>query len=163
MPDKKTALWDAVCETDPNYTTTVNQRGGFTAIGAQYQIKCATEQFGSFGIGWGVKDEKFTFEMDNRLVVYQAELFYTSNGVEGSVPIHSSCTTSWGTKLDDDCIKKVATDALTKGLSKLGFNADVFMGQFDDNKYVSTLETKYGSKNKAQSKPQSNKSADLDI
>ena len=27
---------------------------------------------------------------------------------------------------------------LTKGLSKLGFNADVFMGRFDDNKYVNT-------------------------
>ena len=36
-------------------------------------------------------------------------------------------------------MKKVATDALTKGLSKLGFNADVFMGKFDDNKYVNSL------------------------
>ena len=43
-----------------------------------------------------------------------------------------------GNRVDDDCIKKVATDALTKGLSKLGFNADVFMGRFDDNKYVNT-------------------------
>ena len=110
-----------------------------------------------------MREETFKFEMDSRLVVYQAELFYLFNGVEGTLPIHSSCTTSWGTKLDDDCIKKVATDALTKGLSKLGFNADVFMGRFDDNKYVSTLETKYGKKSKAPSKPQLNKSADLDI
>ena len=41
-------------------------------------------------------------------------------------------------------MKKVATDALTKGLSKLGFNADVFMGMFDDNKYVNKLTNMNG-------------------
>ena len=49
-----------------------------------------------------------------------------------------------GSRVDDDCIKKVATDALTKGLSKLGFNADVFMGRFDDNKYVDASGQKLG-------------------
>jgi hypothetical protein len=29
---------------------------------------------------------------------------------------------------------------MTKGLSKIGFNADVFLGKFDDNKYVKSLE-----------------------
>jgi hypothetical protein len=32
---------------------------------------------------------------------------------------------------------------MTKGLSKLGFNADVFMGLFDDNKYVSSLRKEF--------------------
>ena len=45
-------LWSSVETTDPEFTTKVNQRGGFTAIGAQYQIKTATETFGPFGIGW---------------------------------------------------------------------------------------------------------------
>ena len=35
-------LWEQVETTDPEFTTKVNQRGGFTAIGAQYQIKNAT-------------------------------------------------------------------------------------------------------------------------
>ena len=163
MPDKNTALWDSVSETDPNYTTTVKQRGGFTAIGAQYQVSSATEQFGPFGLEWGVKDETFEFKMDNRLVVYQAKLFYTYNEKKGIVPIHSSATTSFGNRVDDDCIKKVATDALTKGLSKLGFNADVFMGKFDDNKYVDSLANKYGVDKKETPKPKQNKSSDLDI
>jgi len=147
MPDKNTELWDSVCETDPNYTTTVNQRGGFTAIGAQYQVKCATEKFGPYGLGFGVRNETFKFVMEDRMVVYQAQLYYKLKGEEGTLPIHSSATTSYGSRIDDDCIKKVATDAFTKGLSKLGFNADVFMGKFDDNKYVSTLESKYGVSN----------------
>ena len=49
-----------------------------------------------------------------------------------------------GSRVDDDFAKKVATDALTKGLSKLGFNADVFMGRFDDNKYVNQMIKKFG-------------------
>ena len=59
-----------------------------------------------------------------------------SGDVAGEFPISSSIKVMMGSKLDDDCIKKVQTDAITKGLSRLGFNADVFMGRFDGNKYV---------------------------
>ncbi len=38
-------------------------------------------------------------------------------------------------RLDNESIKKVRTDALTKGLSELGFNADVFKGLFDNHEY----------------------------
>ena len=54
------SLWNSVCVTDPQHTKRVNQRGGFTAIGAQSQIMEATKMFGSFGQGFGVSDEKFT-------------------------------------------------------------------------------------------------------
>ena len=47
------AIWNAVCRTDPKHTKRVNQRGGFTAIDAQYQIMEATRQFGPIGQGWG--------------------------------------------------------------------------------------------------------------
>ncbi len=46
-------------------------------------------------------------------------------------------------RVDDDAPKKALTDALTKALSHLGFNSDVFMGMFDSNKYVKQLEEKY--------------------
>ena len=48
-------------------------------------------------------------------------------------------TTVGGAAVDrrGECQKKALTDAITKGLSYLGFNADVFLGMFDDNKYVS--------------------------
>ena len=41
---------------------------------------------------------------------------------------------------NSDIFKKATTDALTKGLSVLGFNADVFLGLWDDNKYVKEQE-----------------------
>ena len=43
MSKNNMALWNSVCETDPQFTKSVNQRGGFTAIGAQSQIMKATE------------------------------------------------------------------------------------------------------------------------
>jgi hypothetical protein len=43
-------------------------------------------------------------------------------------------------RLDDDAPKKAMTDALTKGLSHLGVSADVFLGLYDDNKYVQSLK-----------------------
>ena len=143
-------LWNSVETTDPKFTKKVNQRGGFTAIGAQYQLRTATETFGPFGWGWGVKDERIEKWEDVGLAVYQATLWYnidaygTDDETYGTIPIHSSIKYQNNGRVDDDFMKKVATDALTKGLSKLGFNADVFMGMFDDNKYVNKLTNMNG-------------------
>jgi hypothetical protein len=150
MSKQNTKLWDSVCETDPSITTKVNQRGGFTAIAAQSQLRTATEVFGAFGTGWGVSDERIERWEDVGLAVYQATLWYTVEvnsdlhaDEKKEVPIHSSIRYHTGSRVDDDFFKKVATDALTKGLSKLGFNADVFLGKFDDNKYVNSMTQKY--------------------
>jgi len=45
--------------------------------------------------------------------------------------------------VDADFAKKMETDALTKVLSKMGFNADVFMGRYDDNKYVQDMQKEF--------------------
>jgi len=133
-------LWNSVEVTDPKYTKKVNQRGGFTAIGAQYQLMRATETFGPMGAGWGVKTEHIQKWEDVGLAVYEATLWYVIGDKEHYIPIHSAIKYHSNGRVDDDFYKKVATDALTKGLSKLGFNADVFMGKFDDNKYVNKLK-----------------------
>jgi len=147
-------LWESVETTDPKFTKKVNQRGGFTAIGAQYQLRTATETFGPFGTGWGVKDERIEKWEDAGIAVYQATLWYVPAEFKKGIPIikdepsefpiHSSIKYHNNGRVDDDFMKKVATDALTKGLSKLGFNADVFMGKFDDNKYVNKLTNMNG-------------------
>ena len=137
-------LWNSVCVTDPQYTQKVEYgKRKFTAIGAQYQLMEATKVFGPFGSGFGVSDEKFTEFGTECLALYQARLWYYLDGkrdVIHQLPIHSSIKYSVNGRVDDDFAKKVATDALTKGLSKLGFNADVFLGLFDDNKYVNQLK-----------------------
>ena len=47
-------------------------------------------------------------------------------------------------RIDDEWAKKIETDITTKALSKLGFNADVFLGRYDDNKYVNNMKKKFG-------------------
>jgi len=126
---KNLGIWEQVETTDPKVTKRVAARGGFTAICAQSQIKKATELFGPIGSGWGHKDEQI-FAIGDK-IIYQAVLWYDFNGTKGEFPISSSIPAS-----QDDTVKKVSTDAITKGLSRLGFNSDVFEGKFDDNKYV---------------------------
>jgi hypothetical protein len=38
--------------------------------------------------------------------------------------------------VNEDAPKMSVTDGLTKALSHLGFNADVFLGEYDGNKYA---------------------------
>jgi len=161
MKEENMKFWNGVCKTNPAETKTVEYPFKHTAIGAMFQIKHATEQWGIFGDNWGVKDEKFTPIMINTdergFLVYSAILFYPSEGRECETPIHADITfynkTKNGFKIENDITKKVATDALTKGLSKLGFNADVFEGLFDDNKYVQQMIKEFG---KPEEKPQGN-------
>jgi hypothetical protein len=144
------SLWLDVSVTDPRFTRRVNTRGGFTAIDAYSQIMIATTQWGIFGHGWGIKNEEFSM-LTEGLLIYTAILFYPSGTKTIETEIHSSISTAFTTsdgqkRLDDDCVKKVATDALTKGLSKLGFNADVFLGLYDDNKYVAEAKAAFETK-----------------
>jgi hypothetical protein len=41
------------------------------------------------------------------------------------------------------------TDAMTKALSHLGMSADVFLGMFDNSKYVEKVAAEYKSLNKS--------------
>lgn len=136
-------LWNAVEKTDPKYTKEVGFGRKFTSINAQYQIMTATEQFGSIGDGWGVTSEKFEIVCEG-LLGYQAIFWYMIGDERGQFDLNSSIKTHTNAgKLDDECYKKVSTDALTKGLSKLGFNADIFLGKWDDNRYVNQVKEEY--------------------
>lgn len=158
-------LWNAVSKTTLSDTKEV--RAGqrkFTAIAAYSQIKRATEMFGPVGEGWGweIKDIKFwgpaAEKNHNNLCVVHITLWWRPSWNEekpnqsnpfdqqrreyDAVGLNTISRTPKNkdyVSLDDDCVKKALTDAITKGLSYLGFNADVFFGAFDDNKYVADL------------------------
>jgi len=108
------ALWNQVCETNPAITKRVNQRGGFTAIDAQSQIKRATELWGPFGSKWGFKDFRFDYiygEDTNKVTgIALTGKFYYPNG---QFPIASDMLY----RPNDDCFKKLQTDCITKALN----------------------------------------------
>jgi hypothetical protein len=48
--------------------------------------------------------------------------------------------TARGPKTDEEAPKKSLTDAVSKALSNLGFNAEIHLGLWDDNKYVAQVK-----------------------
>ena len=148
-------LWDLVKETDPKQTKKAKLgQMTITAICPQFQRKNATAMFGSYGIGWGIipDSEQVIYRIigDTELASYSATMFYIWDEKRGEFPITSSIKLAYMTrgnspylKIDDEYMKKLQTDALTKGLSFLGFNSDVFEGLFDDNRYVQEMTNKF--------------------
>lgn len=149
MSDKEIqtmSLWSAVEKSDPKYikdNSRKDRSGNVThkssAINAAYQIKQATTQFGPYGSTWGLKDTSLDFSLMNAtgMALYKAVFYYPG----GQFEINNAVSVLVGkTKYpDSDFAKKVETDTLTKALSKLGFNADIFMGQWDDQDYVNNV------------------------
>ena len=150
MNNDNLKLWDSVQKTDPSHTKKAKiGQMSITAICPQYQRKNATIAFGPYGSGWGVEDQEFSF-MDfadqTKLCTYTATFWYMHNDKKCAFPIQSNIKVAFVTqggkgylKIDDEYSKKAATDALTKGLSMLGFNSDVFEGKYDDSKYVNQM------------------------
>ena len=134
------SIWEAVSKTDPTHTKKVNQRGGFTAISAHYQVMCATKQFGPVGIGWGYENGAPIF---HESLVFVPVTIWHGNRSNSFGPLYGGAEWKNGSRVDSDALKKAATDGLTKALSHLGFNADVFLGLFDDNKYVQSLKAEF--------------------
>jgi len=145
MSKENLELWNAVEKTNPKYTKKANVKGNnITAISPQYQIKNVTEQFGSYGKNWGFKslDFDYTLVNDFGLVILHAVFFYP----DGEFPIKNAQALfidNAKTKIDDNFAKKLETDTLTKAISKLGFNADIFMGLFDDVKYLAEITKEF--------------------
>ena len=146
-------LWNKVEKTNPKYTKDARLGGmKITSINATYQIKQATEQFGLYGKGFGLA--KIAYDVipchsDQILAIYTATFFYVEDGTRYEFPISTSIfiqqfyASKGYLKVDDNFAKKAETDMLTKALSKLGFNSDIFMGQYDDKRYVADTTAQF--------------------
>jgi len=167
-PNHNLRIWDAVQQTDPRYTKSFSRSGGFkgTAINHTYQQRRATEVFGPKGIGWGsnvvgesiehgapLLHEKHGLVGHEKIHVVRIELWYELDGKRGSVQAYGQTTFVGSNKhgffTDEEAPKKSLTDAESKALASLGFSADVHLGLFDDNKYVSDLKAKTAEAEKA--------------
>ena len=165
MENKNLELWNKVEKTNPKYTKKAKVGGlNITAIAPQFQIMNATEQFGAYGEKWGFKHISFDYSITNTpitlkvvdwntkaeeeiksilgLVGFKATFFFPNGEFEitNSIKIF---TDNKHSKIDDNFAKKLETDALTKALSKLGFNADIFLGKFEDVRYVEAMNAEF--------------------
>lgn len=156
-------LWKQVESTDPDSTKEYRGAGGFagTSINSTYQVKKATKMFGPVGIGWGytIVSERFDegaavpIESDGHKIVSEnvrlavhtlhLKLWYMMDGKKGEVE-HFGHTpfvyiNKWGIQIENEPAKKSLTDAIGKCLSMLGFSADIFSGEYDNQEYLDQL------------------------
>lgn len=131
-------LWNKVERTNPKYTKKAKVGGmTITAIAPQYQIMMVTEQFGVYGKTWGFKNISLDYSLVEKydMVVFKGNFFFPGGEFE-IINSYKLFINNAKTMLDDNFAKKIETDTLTKAISKLGFNADIFLGKFDDVRYV---------------------------
>jgi hypothetical protein len=141
---KNLELWNKVEKTNPNYTKQANVKGNkITSIAPQFQIMNATEQFGVYGETWGFKNLDIDYTLSNVGLVTFKALFFFPKGEFEIINSISLWRDNAKTKIDADFAKKLETDTLTKALSKLGFNADIFLGKFDDERYLNEVNEEF--------------------
>ena len=141
-------LWNKVSKSDPKYLKKISfgQRS-FTAIDPQYQVRCITEAFGPVGQGWGWTNETRFINLSNGDIAVVADVcVWTVDKYDNLFGPFSGCRKFFDAtknRLNEDAPKMAITDGLTKAISHLGFNADVFLGEMDGNKYAA--DSKSGS------------------
>lgn len=146
-------IWDALAKTDPSHTKPFNRSGGFkgTAIKPIWIIKRLTEQFGACGVGWGAYEPTFqVVPAEGEILVYCTVSAWHGSpenrlwGVGGDKVMAKR--SSGSPFCDDEAFKKAFTDALGNAFKFLGVGADVHMGQFDDDKYVTQAREEFAEK-----------------
>ena len=162
------ALWNSVERTDPDHTKPITGKSySGNSPKPHYIVRRATEAFGPAGIGWGFTiEERFEdgamiepgfFE---RMHVAKVKVWFMWNGQRGEVE-HIGGTMVSGKRAngkiytDEDAPKKSVTDALIKALSMIGFAGDIFMGRYDDSRYVQNVRNEIAAEERQASLPAS--------
>ena len=148
-------IWDKVKNTNPRWTKPFGKFGKpLTAIDPMYQIMVMTDTFGAVGEGWNYK-VSYTYTptlVFAEVSVAHNKIFNDSTewvSWDWYGPVSSvQALTKKNGGLDDEAPKKAMTDALTKAFSHLGVSADVFLGMFDNSKYVEDMKEKFSQKPK---------------
>lgn len=143
------ALWRAVETTPPDQTKAITGKAyKGTSPKPYWIVRKATETFGPCGIGWGfnIVSERIEDGLDGtRIHVAHVRVWFKWQGERGEIEhvgqtVFCHKTRGGEARTDEDAPKKSVTDALVKALSMIGFAGDIFMGRYDDSKYVADLE-----------------------
>lgn len=165
MSDDNLELWHKVEKTNPQHTKAITgkQYKG-TSPRPYWLIQRATEIFGPVGIGWGFSiDERIENGaliapgFYERVHIAKVRFWYKWKGERGEVE-HIGGTPFSGKRsngnifTDDDSAKKSVTDALVKAMSMVGFAGDIFIGRYDDSKYVEEIAQEFEQDREARAK-----------
>jgi hypothetical protein len=152
-------LWEAHEDIDPRFTKAITGKAySGTSPSPQYVIKCLTDMFGPVGIGfgWRVLVEGFQPLGEKTLHWCRIEFWHTAraNTFEAyGQTLAAYVTSKGGFMVDEDAPKKSMTDAIIKAASQIGVAANIFLGRWDDQKYVAEVNAEYRAAEKEAAKP----------
>lgn len=151
-------FWEKVKKTDPSRVKPITGKQ-YKGNSPQpyYLVERMTEEFGMCGIGWGLNiiNERMERLTDSDVLhVAVVTLWFIHEGKRGEITQIGQTKAAYskssgGMMVDEDAPKKSVTDAMTKCMSYLGFAGDIFSGQWDDSKYVQSLQDEFNSPSKA--------------
>lgn len=143
--------WDKFADIDPAFTKPITGKAyKGTSPNPQYVIRCLTELFGPVGVGFGWEVVAEDFIPIGEEVLHwcrirfwhgKRENFWDSYGQTKAL-----MKTRNGLMSDEDAPKKSLTDAIIKAASQLGIAANIFLGRWDDQKYVAQVSEQYREK-----------------
>lgn len=138
--------WDNLSKSDPKYLKQVSFGSrSFTAIDPQYQVRMMTEEFGAVGEGWGWHNTTEVVHVSNGDSAVLAHVSVWHGTPANTFGPFTGCRKFFDAakgRMAEDAPKMAVTDGLTKALSHLGCNADVFLGEMDGNKYAADSGSK---------------------
>lgn len=151
-------IWQAFADIDPQFTKPITGKAyKGTSPNPQYVIMCLTNLFGPVGqgFGWEVLKEEFTPLGEEVLHWCRIRFWHTTrdNYFDAYGQTKALLKTRNGLMADEDAPKKSLTDAIIKAASQLGIAANIFLGRWDDAKYVAEVTQEYREKN-GEPKPQ---------
>ena len=132
-------IWNRVEQSDPKFLKQVSFGArSFTAIDPMYQIRCATAEFGPIGKGWGWINQTRFIDLSNGDKAVVADVQVWHGELVNAFGPFTGCRKFFDAakgRMAEDAPKMAITDGLTKALSHIGCDADIFLGKMDGNKY----------------------------
>ena len=135
--NKNMQIWDQVSKTPEEIIKQVKADDGkmLNSVDSIHRIKKATELFGAYGSTWGLKQTKHNqIQINNGLMIgtLEAVFFVDAGYAEEIIEFEISTSTAIAIVRDGKLSvstkyrKILETEAITKALSRLGFNADIY-------------------------------------
>ena len=159
MTDNHLAIWEAHADIEPKFTKVITGKAyKGTSPNPHYVIYCLTKLFGPVGqgFGWRVLAEDFTQLGGETLHWCRIEFWHTdrANTYEAYGQTKAAYTTKGGSVIvDEDAPKKSLTDAIVKASSQLGIAANIFLGRWDDSKYVAEVAEEFRQAERSKTPP----------
>lgn len=140
-------IWNKFADIDPAFTKPITGKPyKGTSPNPHYVIRCLTEMFGPVGkgFGWEVVAEGFQPLGDEVLHWCRIRFWHgDGQGFEAYGQTKALMKTRNGMMLDEDAPKKSLTDAITKAAAQIGVASNIFLGRWDDSRYVAQVNQEF--------------------